>query len=333
VTTIRSDDWNDSSLEVHVPNEQDLRLSTPEAETLPAAPSLQAPTVSPPLAQRLVNQFVAALAIVLGTFLCAEIAANGWQIADLNSNPHVGPSIETLILMGAKVTPKMQRDNEWYRLASSPLLSAGVIHFLGNLLLLLVCSRHLVQQPCVWMIPVIFFASAAGGTLISNSFEPFAVTVASSAGMAGLLGATWLDVLIHSWEPVTCELCMLCVATASLFSIGIMPFVGNFAHIGGMFIGAMLWLSAASGHRSRFEQGDMAARLRCLQVVGLGLVLAVLVTNALLPLFEPYSYGWQCSWCRRLSCVPTSLWSCVDVPLLAEVDGTYNITTCGTAKC
>lgn len=48
----------------------------------------------------------------------------------------IGPSADTLILMGAKDTALIVNQHQWYRLVTPMFLHAGVIHYLLNMLAL-----------------------------------------------------------------------------------------------------------------------------------------------------------------------------------------------------
>jgi len=68
--------------------------------------------------------------------LIASIGLNGWKVEPLSVNPMIGPSAETLILMGAKDTTLIVNEQQWYRLFTPMFLHAGVIHYLLNMLAL-----------------------------------------------------------------------------------------------------------------------------------------------------------------------------------------------------
>jgi hypothetical protein len=58
--------------------------------------------------------------------LVASIAANGWTVEPLDVNPMIGPSAETLILMGAKESTLIVDENQGWRLLSSPFLHVSL---------------------------------------------------------------------------------------------------------------------------------------------------------------------------------------------------------------
>lgn len=70
-------------------------------------------------------------------FLCtgvmiASIAVNDWSIEPLDVNPMVGPSAETLILMGAKESYLIVVEKEGWRLLTASLLHVSAIRVRGE---------------------------------------------------------------------------------------------------------------------------------------------------------------------------------------------------------
>lgn len=83
--------------------------------------------------------FTYALLFVCSCVMVASIAVNDWQVEELDVNPMIGPSAETLIKMGAKDTTKIVDEDEGWRLVSSTVLHAGLVHFLVS------CMKSLNQ--------------------------------------------------------------------------------------------------------------------------------------------------------------------------------------------
>ena len=54
--------------------------------------------------------------IVCTICLIASIGLNGWTVDSITNNPMIGPTAQVLIQMGAKYTPKIVNDNEWFRI-------------------------------------------------------------------------------------------------------------------------------------------------------------------------------------------------------------------------
>lgn len=66
--------------------------------------------------------FTYILLFLCTTVMIASIAVNDWSIEPLKENPMVGPSAETLILMGAKESKLIVIEKEWWRLLTAIFL-------------------------------------------------------------------------------------------------------------------------------------------------------------------------------------------------------------------
>jgi len=123
-------------------------------------------------------------------FLCtavmiASIAANDWSIEPLDENPMIGPSAETLVLMGAKDSYLIVNENEGWRIVTASVLHAGLVHYFINMLALWFVGAA-IEMSHGWMAALIIFVlSAVGGTVLSAIFLPEAISVGASGGIFG----------------------------------------------------------------------------------------------------------------------------------------------------
>ena len=123
-------------------------------------------------------------------FLCtavmiASIAANDWSIEPLDENPMIGPSAETLVLMGAKDSFLIVNENEGWRIVTASVLHAGLVHYFINMLALWFVGAA-IEMSHGWMAALIIFVlSAVGGTVLSAIFLPEAISVGASGGIFG----------------------------------------------------------------------------------------------------------------------------------------------------
>lgn len=196
--------------------------------------------------------------------------------------------------MGALRQRHLVKDHQFWRILTSPCLHAGFFHIILNLSSVIFIGVHMEQEfgackvssPNAKMIgnlnsamtycitPVLFCAVRIGIVYVLSAFTGSSVTalflqdrpsVASSAALFGLLGAT-LSGLIWNWKVYTkkvtsllpllstisfrlsvfCVFCQL-AALMILFIIlmlnailGLMPYVSNFSNIGGFISGFLL---------------------------------------------------------------------------------------------
>lgn len=66
------------------------------------------------------------LLFICSAVMIASIAVNEWNIEPLDINPMVGPSVETLIIMGAKSTGLIVLQNEGWRIITSSVLHVSI---------------------------------------------------------------------------------------------------------------------------------------------------------------------------------------------------------------
>lgn len=174
-------------------------------------------------------------------FLLASIAINGWSVEPFSVNPMIGPSAETLVILGAKNSALIVEDKEVWRLLTAMVLHAGLIHYLLNMLALWFVGSAVEICHGFWSSLLLFVAPAVGGTLLSAIFLPEYITVGASAGIFGLIGACLADICMN-WSLLfnefvnrenrhrhTVILLVLFADVVVNSLIGLTPFVDNFA--------------------------------------------------------------------------------------------------------
>lgn len=173
--------------------------------------------------------------------LIVSIALNGWEVEALDVNPMIGPSAQTLIDMGAKETDLIVNHNEGWRLLSSAILHAGLVHYVVNMLALWFVGGA-IETSHGWVAAmVIFLISAVGGTIMSSLFLPEYITVGASGGIFGFIGACLADIIMN-WKLLFSDFVTengkkhhhLAIVLVLLFDIalnsviGLTPYVDNF---------------------------------------------------------------------------------------------------------
>jgi len=173
--------------------------------------------------------------------LIASIAVNGWRVEPIDENPMIGPSADTLILMGAKDTYLIVVQNEGWRLITSTVLHAGLVHYFINMLALWFVGGA-IETSHGWVAAlIIFIISAVGGSILSALFLPDYITVGASGGIFGFIGACLADIIMN-WKLLFCDfvtengkkqshiaVVLILVFDIALNSIiGLTPYVDNF---------------------------------------------------------------------------------------------------------
>lgn len=185
--------------------------------------------------------FTYTLLFVCTILMIASIGVNGWKVENLSENPMIGPSAMTLIKMGAKDTDLIVNENEGWRLLTSTILHAGLVHYFINVMALWFVGAA-IESTHGWVAAMIIFTlSAVGGTILSAIFLPEYITVGASGGIFGFIGACLADIIMN-WKLLFCDFVTengkkhhhAMVVVALLFDIalnsiiGLTPFVDNF---------------------------------------------------------------------------------------------------------
>jgi len=290
-------------------------------------------------------------ALAVTTFVMfLEIAINGFSFEDLSLNPTFGPSLETLVNMGAKSTDLIL-EGDWWRLFTPMLLHAGLLHLLFNMVGLYNIGFPAEREFGSLKIGVIYVASGIIGVLFSAVMLPNTVSVGASGAIFGLFGSAWAD-LIHNWSLYRTQaksvLLQLTLATVFNLGLGLMPFLDNFAHIGGFICGMTMGFTFLV--QNRYDVfGNRKARLNyqlVIQATAITIV-PVLFVVLLIIMYLELDPNDVCTFCSSLSCVPmppgaddADLWwdchecsqiSSVVTPLPGDVLE-YNITCPGSSS-
>ena len=100
--------------------------------------------------------------------------------------------------------------------------------------------------------------------IVSALFLPASLTVGASGAIFGLLGGAWAD-LIQNWSHTVnpcCQMIGLRFTTALNVGMGLMPFLDNFCHLGGMVSGFFGSLADNKDELdSGYDESDLAATL------------------------------------------------------------------------
>jgi membrane associated rhomboid family serine protease len=181
------------------------------------------------------------LLLVCSVVLVISIALNGWIVEPLDVNPMIGPSAQTLIRMGAKDSFLIVNANESWRLLSSTVLHAGLVHYFINTLALWFVGKAIETTHGIVAAAILFVIPAIGGTILSGYFLPEYITVGASGGIFGLIGGCLADIIMN-WKLLFCDfvtengkrhrhamvVAFLLMDVALNCVIGLTPFVDNF---------------------------------------------------------------------------------------------------------
>jgi membrane associated rhomboid family serine protease len=181
------------------------------------------------------------LLFVCTAIMIVSIALNGFKVEPISDNPMIGPSAQTLIKMGAKDSHLIVVEDEGWRLLTSTLLHAGLVHYFVNMLALWFVGAAIEMSHGWVAAAIIFTISAIGGAILSAIFLPEYITVGASGGIFGFIGACLADIIMN-WKLLFCDfvtengtkhrhamvvvVLLLDIGLNSI--IGLTPFVDNF---------------------------------------------------------------------------------------------------------
>ncbi|CAJ1947677.1 unnamed protein product [Cylindrotheca closterium] len=252
--------------------------------------------------------------------LIASIAMNGWVVEPLEVNPMIGPSAQNLIRMGAKDSYLIVNDNEAWRLLSSTVLHAGLVHYFINILALWFVGKAIETSHGMVAAAILFVIPAIGGTILSAIFLPEYITVGASGGIFGLIGACLSDIIMN-WKLLFSDfitengkqhkhamvIVFLLLDIALNMVLGCTPYVDNWSHLGGMGIGLLCGLSTMERLPSDFFGMEESFWSKAKQIVFrfLGLIVSVIgiIVSATI-LLRGDGETTPCPSCTWLSCVP-----------------------------
>lgn len=241
---------------------------------------------------------------------------NHWVVEPLEINFMVGPGLQALIEAGAKDSPKIVEEGEWWRLFTAMWLHAGVIHLAANMSVLLRFGWPMEKEAGCQRFAPVYLLGGLLGSLGSAVFIPDILSVGASGACFAIIGAVWGDLLQNwglMWSAGRCGQCTVAFACLSLstamnLALGLMPFVDNFAHafgfLGGLLVGSVLMIRPR-----RDMPGASPWQMVCAWTAGCIYLLLVLVLTVVL-FFDLPMRDW-CPWCDYISCVEIGgLWTC-----------------------
>ncbi|XP_057730136.1 RHOMBOID-like protein 8 [Arachis stenosperma] len=261
---------------------------------------------------------------------CALKTLGRFSFQPLSENPLLGPSQSKLEEMGALRRNFVTEYHQTWRLFTSPFLHAGLFHLLLNLCSIIFIGIHLERELGPLRIGVIYAMSAFGGALMASLFLQHTPAVASSGALYGLLG-TLLSELIWNWELQTKRVSAIVsfvFVFVCNFILGFLPYVDNFASIGGFvsgfLLGSVLLLSrnlelpkvpikgtlfdygVKSYIKLKLKQNVDRPVLRIVSFILFSLILA----GCLVAVLHGININSYCTWCPYVDCIPYTSWHC-----------------------
>ncbi|KAI0053335.1 rhomboid-domain-containing protein [Auriscalpium vulgare] len=197
-----------------------------------------------------------------------------------------------------------QEPNQWWRFITPIFLHAGLIHLALNMLAQMTAAAQIEKEMGTGGFFLLYFSAGIFGNVLGGNFSLVGVpSVGASGAIFGTVAVAWVDLFAHwrlLYRPGK-RLAFMIVELVIGVAIGYIPYVDNFAHIGGFVMGLLVGttfypvISPSRRHKLIMWGFRVAA-------IPIAVILYVLLIRNFYT-SDPYA---ACSGCRYLSCFPTN---------------------------
>lgn len=189
--------------------------------------------------------------------------------------------------------------DQWYRFLTATFIHGGVVHVAFTALLQWRTAVSMEEDFGWWRIGLVYLFSATGGFIFGAVFNPTVTATGSTPAIYGLIGCQVLD-LIQNWTVIVRpwrEMFKLVVTMILAFAAGLLPYIDNFANLGGFLTGFCTgFVLMPSIHVSKFSK-------RRKQVM-IGLAIPAIILLYVLGLRAFYLKSVSCTYCAYFDCFP-----------------------------
>ncbi|KAK0506343.1 hypothetical protein EDD18DRAFT_1122984 [Armillaria luteobubalina] len=194
--------------------------------------------------------------------------------------------------------------NQWFRFITAVFLHAGFVHILLNMFAQLTLSAQIEREMGTGGFFFTYMSAGIFGNILGGNFALVGIpSLGASGAIFGTVAVTWVDLFAHwkyQYRPVR-KLIFMTIELLIGVAIGFIPYVDNFAHLGGFLMGLLVGttfypvISVTRRHKLIMWTFRIIA-------IPIAIILFVVLTRNFYK-SDPYA---ACSWCRYLSCWPTA---------------------------
>ncbi len=145
---------------------------------------------------------------------------------------------ESVVLGGFINSPFLQ--GQYWRILTSATLHGGIMHLVFNSYALFILGRLVEMLSNRSHLSIVFLLSVIGGGLMSFAFGPDVPSVGASGGIIGFLG--YLTIYGYRRRKILSssflKSMLFNIGLIAAFGLFVIPNVDNFAHLGGLLVGA-----------------------------------------------------------------------------------------------
>lgn len=182
------------------------------------------------------------------------------------------------------------------------MILSSLIHLASTLFVQLLLMTKIEQFLGWFRLTIIYFGAGIGGYLLSSYMVPYKPDVGPSGAHFGLLAYLFAELwtnwyyLAQPWRLLVKYLVVVFV----LFALGFLPWVDNFAHIGGFVCGGLL--SLAFSPYFMFDPHSIEEKRAKKRQITISLLLFLLIFVSFMVLFYMWPAYPSETW-RYLSCI------------------------------
>eukprot|EP00118_Oscarella_pearsei_P017384 m.171691 g.171691 ORF g.171691 m.171691 type:complete len:729 (+) comp39070_c1_seq4:1248-3434(+) len=200
--------------------------------------------------------------------------------------------------------------NQWWRFITPLVFHLGFIHLTLVVVFQLFVGWS-IEKTAGWLrVFLIYFISGIGGYIISGIFIPYMPSAGGSPAAFGLLAVLVIE-LFQTWQIVqrkALELIKLTFIVVVFLMIGTLPYVDNFAHIGGFCFG----LVAGVIFLPYITFGKWDARRKKILVIIAVPSLFIMFVVSLVIFYHVQNTQTFCPNCKYVNCIPYTSTICED---------------------
>ncbi|KAJ3022408.1 hypothetical protein HKX48_006225 [Thoreauomyces humboldtii] len=196
-----------------------------------------------------------------------------------------------------------KKPGQIYRFLMSLGLHGGILHLAFNLSFQVRTGFQMERDFGWWRIGAIYIITGVLGFIFGANFNPLTPSVGCSGSLYGLMACLLLD-LFQNWRLISkpwTELFKMGIQIFISLMIGMLPYIDNFAHIGGFFSGVLAGLVfMPTIHFGTWDKWRKRALL--------GVAAPALAVLCYFLVKSFYGSASSCTWCKYLNCIPGLPW-------------------------
>ena len=225
-------------------------------------------------------------------------------------NPVIGPSEETVTILGGKNAYNIVQGDFW-RYLTANFITLNLLQFILSIFLVFSC-RKVEADSGFWRTLFVFLLCGIYGFVLSTMAVPWVISGGLSGAFFGYIGLILCDVL-STWrmekKNSRFTLYMILIMAFLHLIYGFTPYLDNFPHYGGFVMGFFTALMVLPN--LNFDSWEKKCH-------GISAFLAFPIVSVLFTITLVFVYRgsttskYLCMWCRHLTCINFGGW-CPDI--------------------